>query len=217
MNESAAVIRRGNLYPVPRLAFRARGFIGGVVLLPSFVWVAFSQPRLPSGGWANHVVDAVGWLVFLGGVFFRFWPTLYVGGRKRVTIVREGPYSICRNPLYFGSFLVALSTGFFLQSALWLLFVGIVVLAYVYLIVPAEEADLRSIHGEPYEAYCREVPRFWPDFRLFQSPAEFTVRLKGLRIEARRAAIWIFLPLGCELLTWLRLQPFWPHWSISLW
>ena len=39
-------------------------------------------------------------LVIIGG-FGRLWASLYVEGFKTKTLIKEGPYSMVRNPLYF--------------------------------------------------------------------------------------------------------------------
>ncbi len=38
-------------------------------------------------------------MLFLAGAAFRFWATLYLGGRKDAVVVDTGPYSLCRHPL----------------------------------------------------------------------------------------------------------------------
>ena len=125
-------------------------------------------------------------------------------------LVADGPYSICRNPLYFGSFLLAVATALFLQSLLCLMAVVIVTLIYMLTTVPVEEEFLRSRHGEDYEAYCRHVPRYWPSVQRFETPANLTIDIHRLRLECARASRWVWLPLLGVLLPYLRAQPWWP-------
>jgi protein-S-isoprenylcysteine O-methyltransferase Ste14 len=33
----------------------------------------------------------------------RLWCTLYIAGYKTKSLIRVGPYSVCRNPLYFSA------------------------------------------------------------------------------------------------------------------
>ena len=125
-------------------------------------------------------------------------------------LVADGPYSICRNPLYFGSFLLAVATALFLQSLLCLMAVVIVTLIYMLTTVPVEEEFLRSRHGEDYEAYCRHVPRYWPSVQRFETPANLTIDIHRLRLECARASRWVWLPLLGGLLPYLRAQAWWP-------
>ncbi|MEN6347994.1 MAG: hypothetical protein ABFD08_01155 [Syntrophomonas sp.] len=42
----------------------------------------------------------------------RLWCSLYIAGYKTDFLVIEGPYSLCRNPLYFFSLIGAVGVGF---------------------------------------------------------------------------------------------------------
>jgi len=192
--------------------FRNRRFIGGVVLAPALLITLLSTPSFGEGTQGGMFLDLVAWLFFVAGAAFRLWSTLYLGGRKRHTLVCHGPYSVCRNPLYVGSFLLSMSAGLYLKSVTFAAFLTVTMLGYIFLTVPAEEKDLRMMLGEPYEEYLRRVPRFWPNWRLFQAPPETTFKLHGLRLEAKRALFWILLPWLGEMFVHLRNLPWWPHW-----
>ena len=192
-------------------AFQYRGLISGVILGSAFLVVLVSKPLISEGTWLDLAVDFLAWLAFVAGLVFRLWSTLYVGGRKCQIVVRDGPYSVCRNPLYLGSFLLALSAGLFLKSVLFAVFLGVAVLAYILKTIPAEEAELRRALGESYLDYCKQVPRFWPNFSLFKTPATVEVTMHGLRIEAKRALVWIWLPFAGELVAHLRVEGWWPR------
>ena len=45
------------------------------------------------------------------GAFGRIWCSLYIAGYKNNVLVIEGPYSMCRNPLYFFSFIGGLGVA----------------------------------------------------------------------------------------------------------
>jgi protein-S-isoprenylcysteine O-methyltransferase Ste14 len=171
----------------------------------------FSQPIVERDSWVELLVKALAWIAFVIGIVFRFWATLYVGGRKRVELLRDGPYSLCRNPLYLGSLFVALATGLFLESASFAMFLLVVMVVYVFLTVPAEESDLRAIHGAAYDDYCRNVPRFWPRPSLFHTSPVIDVWVRGLRRESKRAVLWLLVPVLGSLVCYLRYRPEWPH------
>jgi protein-S-isoprenylcysteine O-methyltransferase Ste14 len=193
-------------------AYKLRGAYGFFFLIPATVLAMLSQPVIREGTWANVVCDAAAWLIFLAGVSFRIWSTLYVGARKFKTLVNQGPYSICRNPLYVGSFLIAIGSALFLKSVIVAAGVALMMIAYTVGTVPAEERALLKQHGESYAAYLKRVPRYVPNFALFSSPDLIEVKLNGIRLEAKRLLVWIWLPLLGEVLGHLRVQPWWPHW-----
>ena len=154
----------------------------------------------------------MGWLLFLAGALFRWWGMLYISGRKDKQVISSGPYSMCRHPLYVGTFLLGLSFVAFLQSAV--LLVGFLIAAVVYLgiTLPREERRLVDMYGDAYRQYQRSVPRFVPNFTNHSSPETIAVNLSGLQAELIRAARWASLPLLAHLLWHARLEAWWPHW-----
>lgn len=190
--------------------FRYRGLIGGLILAPAGVLAVFSPPLLEQSSYLNLLFDLFAWTTFCVGATLRIWSTLYIGCRKGCSLVTEGPYSMCRNPLYFGSLLVAISAGFFLQSVVLTAGVLAVCLWYLFATVPSEERVLRSAYDLKYEEYCRRTPRFCPNISLFETPECVEVKVHGLRIEAKRLLVWAWLPLFCQGLAFLRETAWWP-------
>jgi len=191
--------------------FHWRGVVGALILGPLAITALISTPFVQEGSLLDWAVDAVAFTLYLAGLTFRFWATLYVGGRKGSAVVAEGPYSVCRNPLYLGSLLLVAALGLFIKS--WAFAVGIlyVSLRYILVRVPAEEKQLKERHGEEYVQFCRRVPRFIPRLSLFHTPPEITVSIKGLWRECQRQFPWIWIPLVGELIALLRSQPWMPH------
>lgn len=192
-------------------AARSRGWIGILFLAPFCTAVLFSPPLAPEGSWSDCLLDQVAWLMFFAGAAIRWWATLYIGGKKTGELICEGPYSLCRNPLYLGTFLIVFSAAFFLQSLT--LAAGLLLASWIYLFttVPVEERRLRDRFGSHFDEYCQQVPRLFPKLKGFRSPQVVEVRLAGLKAEAIRAARWLWLPIICLLLAQMRSQPNWPH------
>jgi protein-S-isoprenylcysteine O-methyltransferase Ste14 len=72
---------------------------------------------LSTSAWEN-AHPFIGSLLFFFGVillaiasFGRIWCSLYIGGFKTNSLISGGPYSLCRNPLYFFSFLGGIGIG----------------------------------------------------------------------------------------------------------
>ena len=193
-------------------AFRFRGLVGALLGAAFGGLVIFSPPLFSHAQWERLPLEVLGWLTFFAGASLRFWATLYIGGRKRLVVVSEGPYSICRNPLYLGTFLIALSVAVILQSMTFLACVLFGAVFYALATVPAEERYLSRQLGEPYRQYCRDVPRFLPRLSNFGTPATIVVSVRALRLECSRAARWVLLPVLADLLCRLRSEAWWPHW-----
>ena len=192
-------------------AFRRRGSIVQVLLVPAGLVALFSHPLTHPGSWPRTGVTTLAWCFFLPGAVFRLWATLYIGRRKSHILVREGPYSICRNPLYLGSFLLWVAAGIQLESLPFLLAVLLAALGYRFWVVPREEDFLGQAFGEDYLLYLKEVPRFWPKFSLLREPEVIQVHARGIRHEWKRAVLWLWLPALGHLLYQLRGQAWWPH------
>lgn len=190
---------------------RSRAWIALLIMLPFAAAAVLSRPLALEGSWLDIEFDFVGWVLFMIGGGIRWWATLHIGGRKLDTLVAEGPYSICRNPLYAGTMLMGIGVAFFLQSLTFLAGFGVATVFYLSVTVPVEEARLRERFGETFLSYCRRVPRYWPRFKNFHSPEQLTVSVQGLAAEAIRAARWIWLPAICEAAAHLRSEDWWPR------
>lgn len=193
-------------------AFRSRGLVGAVLGSAFGTLAVFSPPLFSDAQWGRVPLEVIGWLIFFAGAGLRFWSTLYIGGRKRLMVVSEGPYSICRNPLYVGTFLIALSVALILQSLTFMACVFVGGVFYALATVPAEERYLSRHLGDAYVRYCREVPRFIPRLANFATPPTIVVSVRALRLECCRAARWVTLPIIAELIYRVRGEAWWPHW-----
>ena len=103
----------------------------------------------------------------------RLWATLWIAGRKKQTVVDDGPYRACRNPLYVGSFVMGIGLGLFLKSLVFAAGLGLVMSLYLWFVVPAEERYMRSRFGAAFDDYCRRVPRWIPKHRPAATKRDF--------------------------------------------
>ena len=138
-------------------------------LAASVVMALWFGPADWAGGSMRAVTLGTGWALLLAGVLIRLWATTCLGGRKARELIAVGPYSLCRNPLYVGTFLIAVSQICFYQS-LWMT-PGILLPMFIYAfgVVPAEEQRLRNRLGAAYDEYCRTTPRWFPNPLRFVS------------------------------------------------
>jgi protein-S-isoprenylcysteine O-methyltransferase Ste14 len=140
----------------------------------------------------QEILALVGWVLVGVGVFGRIWSGSYISGSKNAKLVVDGPYSICRNPLYLFSLLAGL--GVMLVSETLILPLQFAALFWVYYVelISREETVLLTLHGAAFEAYCARVPRFWPKFSLYSEPAEYVVSASRFR-KSMADAIWFVI------------------------
>ena len=81
---------------------------------------------------------------------------------KQEILTTTGPYARTRNPLYFGSSILALGAAIALHSwrAAALIFAFFAVV-YTF-VMRREETELRAKHGAAFDAYAAAVPLFFP-------------------------------------------------------
>jgi protein-S-isoprenylcysteine O-methyltransferase Ste14 len=178
-------------------AYQRRIPVTAVALLGSWFWVLMTPPLIEEGGRAAWMINALAWGTFALGALVRIWSTLWIGGRKKQTIVDDGPYRACRNPLYLGTFAMVLGVALFLKSAVFGAAVVFLWWLYAWFVVPAEEHYLAGRFAEAYADYCRRVPRWIPRWSLFRKDEIFRqVADRGaLSREFLRMMWWILLPL----------------------
>jgi protein-S-isoprenylcysteine O-methyltransferase Ste14 len=146
--------------------------------------------------------DSYDGIIFFAGTILvaiaivgRLWSTVYIAGYKSDTLVTVGPYSMCRNPLYFFSLLgmigVGLASETFTIPLLMILFYAI----YYPFTIAYEERKLAKIHGNAFTEYCKTTPRFFPSFKLLNEPAEYKVNPVIFR-KSMFDATWFLILVG---------------------
>jgi len=105
----------------------------------------------------------LGGVVSLAGGLLRFWASGHIV--KGRVLTRSGPYAFSRNPLYLGSFFMALGIIIGGQGY-WLLPVfGLFYLTFYLPVMRAEEQELLNGYGDAFIEYSKRVPLFFPCFR----------------------------------------------------
>ena len=102
---------------------------------------------------------AVGGAIALVGVIVRGWASGHISKNER--LATSGPYAHTRNPLYFGSFLIAAGFAVAAHWALLLLVVAFFALIYVPT-MQREKANIAGRFPEAYGSYAANVPAFVP-------------------------------------------------------
>jgi protein-S-isoprenylcysteine O-methyltransferase Ste14 len=115
------------------------------------------------------------------GEAIRIWASGHI--EKTRALATGGPYAHSRNPLYFGS--VVLAAG--VAVAAWSPWVALAGAAYLLAFYPSvmreEAAFLREKFGAAYSEWAAAVPLFWPRLR----PAgPRSTRFDWSRVKANR-------------------------------
>ncbi|MBN2338555.1 MAG: isoprenylcysteine carboxylmethyltransferase family protein [Acidobacteria bacterium] len=116
------------------------------------VFLAFMHPSVRSL-W-------IGGALAVAGGLWRLWAAGYI--EKGRVLAQGGPYAFSRNPLYVGSFVMALGV-ILAGQGYWLLPFFLAFFLVFYLpVMRAEEGDLQRTHGERFLRYADRVPLFFP-------------------------------------------------------
>jgi protein-S-isoprenylcysteine O-methyltransferase Ste14 len=146
-------------------------------------------------------------LLSVVGIFFaaaaslgRVWCSLYIGGYKTERLITVGPYSMCRNPLYFFSLLGGIGVGLASETfTIPLMILCGFCLHYPFVIL-SEQRHLLNIHGKDYETYLRTTPAFFPKPSLLKEPTEYVVKTRVFRRRMLGALYFVWLVGVIELI-----------------
>lgn len=170
---------------------RYRVFSGFVVGL---IYLVFSRP--------SPTTLIIGSSMAVVGLVLRAWACGHL--RKAEALDTSGPYAYTRNPLYLGTFVIALAFG--IASGSWWLFllVAIYVGSIYFPVMNVEASVLRQRLGEEYEEYARNVPLLFPrltpwkkserhfDFQLYLKNGEYNAAIGFVIVVGILAAKIIF-------------------------
>ncbi len=161
-----------------------------VVLGSALLFTGSEWEKLPV---VSTILFAAGCILAGIASLGRLWCSLYISGHKNNTLVMVGPYSMCRNPLYFFSLIGAVGVGLATET-LSIPFIAVVFFSLYYpVVIRSEERRLSKIHGEMFESYVRTTPSFFPKLSNLKEPEKYLVRPRIFRDNLLHALwfIWI--------------------------
>lgn len=138
--------------------FKARDYTPVPFLL---VLLIFEKPKIS--------MVALGCFLIFCGELIRIYSVSFIGGISRTRkgslgerLVTNGAFSMVRNPLYVGNFLILLGVGVF-GSVPWLLVLSMAFFVFqYYFIVQYEEKLLEDKFQEEFRSYKLAVPAWIP-------------------------------------------------------
>lgn len=168
-------------------------FLAVIILISESHWEDYESP-------VSSILFLLGVVLAGAGSSGRLWCSLYIAGYKTNTLITAGPYSMCRNPLYFFSLIGAMGVGFATETFLIPLLILPVFAIYYPLVIQSEEAQLKKLHQKEFETYLKETPVFFPKPSLLREPEEYTVKPKIFRKHMFDALWFIWLTGIIELI-----------------
>lgn len=149
-----------------------------LVLMIFAIYGNFSMEQAISEYWED-VWGILAFSVSLAGVCIRGATVGFAAGNTSGRNTREqraddlntsGMYSICRNPLYLGNFIIIL--GVLLWAKVWCagLIIALGFFIYMERIVLVEENYLHEKFQSSYNEWRKQTPALIPDFSLWKNP-----------------------------------------------
>ena len=114
----------------------------------------------------DQMLFVTGVLLAVVGFCGRLWCHSYIAGRKKKVLVVDGPYSLCRHPLYFFSLVGGIGLGLCTETITAAVLFALAFAAYYPQVIRGEETFL-SDNFAGYEEYRKRVPLFFPRWSNF--------------------------------------------------
>jgi protein-S-isoprenylcysteine O-methyltransferase Ste14 len=132
--------------------------LGAIILLSNRVFPSHRQAIM------DGMLSAIGMMFILFGFLFRVSARGYKEEKSSNgnALVKDGPYAIIRNPMYFGTFMIGTGVvAMLLQPQLFFIFAAVFLLIYAPQI-KKEETMLSGRFGNEYKEYCVHTPGYFP-------------------------------------------------------
>ncbi len=208
-NDVSGTQEEGLKLKIGNLCFRFRA----ISVVP-FVLISFYFFYPLNFGNLNTIINIIGFIVSLTGATLRI---LSVGFSKPKTSGREnyliaealntsGTYSIVRNPLYVGNFLIYNGILIAYSSLLAFIVLNIFFIINYYFIIFAEEDYLKKKFGDKFIEYLGKVPKVIPKFGKYKKNDYKFQPVKVLFKEKNTNFYWITLFVIALLLKQYRLN-----------
>jgi len=115
----------------------------------------------------DEFLDAVGIVLVLFGFLFRIAARGYKEEESHSgqRLIKDGPYVLIRNPMYFGTFMIGMGIILVLFAS-WVVAIFLIIFFSIYIPqVKREEKELYKRFGEEYRNYCKITPKYFPNPR----------------------------------------------------
>lgn len=178
---------------------------GIIIFIATVILVAFSSQifRHDKPGGADIYNEIFGIAFILLGQIMRVSARGYKAENSQngLSLIKDGPYSLVRNPMYLGILMIGLGVVFMLFNW-WAITIFLIVFAVRYiLLIFKEEKKLLSVFGKEYKDYCAKIPRILPSpYALFYRDIReyLPLKLKWVKKEIGPILTLLSFVLICE-------------------
>lgn len=192
-------------------AYRSRVWWTALCIAIGIVLTAWNPPLPKLPGYWELAITLTGVVLFCLGAAIRVVSAAYICARKSLDVVNTGPYSVCRNPLYWGTLLMVAAFPFLMRSPILALTMMPIIFLYTNAVVPVEEAVMSNRHGEKYAEYCRTVARWSPNLGGYVKGEPLGRQTQGFYKECKRLVYWVGLAIGFHVLFRFADASWWMH------
>lgn len=191
-----------------KLRLKINGFL---IVLALLLIVIFPDVffRKTGRGFPDQTIEILGIVFILLGQILRASARGYKSeySRQGLTLVQGGPYSLVRNPMYLGIFLIGV--GIVLVLFEWwvaTLFLLIFIARYIILIFKEEKKLLQVFSGE-YQDYMQRVPRILPSLKiLLEKDVSGYLPLRFAWVKREIGSIFAVLFVVLSIESWEDIQ-----------
>jgi protein-S-isoprenylcysteine O-methyltransferase Ste14 len=146
------------------------------LLLAATVGLVTISERALLTGATGEIAQLAGLACITVAALGRVWTSAFIAGFKDSNLVREGPYSALRHPLYALSMLAMLGIGLATRSVTLTMALLVTCTAMYLAAARREDEFLSQAHGESHADFVRRTPAFWPAWGSYRVPESIEVR-----------------------------------------
>lgn len=172
----------------------SRFFAGLLIVL------ALAKTPVASSSLVYEYMEWLGFALLILAALGRVWCSIYISGRKNRVLCMEGPYSLCRNPLYLFSFIGVLGFFIALKSLILCGIAAGLFLFYYRGVIFSEEKRLGHLFGAPFDRYQETTPRFFPAFRAATRVEELSIAPRIIERGLSEVVWFLFAIIGVEMI-----------------
>ncbi len=170
---------------------RYRSFVG---ILSLIAVLYFAKP--------DQLSITIGFFLILTGTFFRAWASGYIN--KNQNLAKHGPYSLTKNPLYFGNFILGLGIAIAGNTIHTYLIFFIYYLIFFPALMIIEQNRLRKLFKDEYDNWAKGMNDFFPKIKKPLKGQGFNISLY-VKNKEYRVLYFSLLAIGILILKYLKL------------